>query len=337
LAASHSVLWDQANQKNNEIIFSVQNSTNVLLNSGGDGVAPGEGNRGHLYFLMQYDNQPGMVRDIANGRPFKRFRPTGYLLDLWEEARDIDTRYDQTYKQVWYCNGNFSKWTANDVTNGVIKADGTPVTTADVDKAKFFVGDTAVLIPGPGREAEWTAAKRKVTRYQVILRTDAGKDNYNQFQFAHTKKFMDPLRPTIQWQEGSRDWFVMRLGETYLLRAEARLQQGNNTGAREDIVFVRQRSAFPGVDMNDPANTPSTITLDYLLDERAREMDAEQSRWYTLVRTKTLVSRVNQYNLDAAGNCEAHFMRRPIPQNQLDRTQGGYPQNCGYPGGPACN
>lgn len=337
LVPSHNALWDQSNQKNKEIIFAVQNSTNVLLNSGGDGVPPGEGNRGHLYFLMQYDNQPGMVRDIVNGRPFKRFRPTGYLLNLWEASRDIDNRYDQTYKQVWYSNGNFSKWTTSDVTNGVIKADGTPVTNADVDKAKFFVGDTAVFIPGPGREAKWTAAKRKVTRYQVILRTDAGTNNYNQFQFAHIKKFMDPLRPTIQWTEGSRDWFVMRLADTYLLRAEARLMRNNNAGAREDIVLVRQRAAFPGVDMNDPANTPASITLDYLLDERARELDGEQCRWYTLTRTKTLVSRVNTYNVDAAGRCDNHFMRRPIPQNQLDRTQGGYPQNCGYPGGPPCN
>jgi hypothetical protein len=336
LLASHNELWDQANQKNKEIIFAVQNSTNVLLNSGGDGVGPGEGNRGHMYFLMQYDNQPGMVRDIANGRPFKRFRPTAYLLNLWEASRNIDNRYDQTYKQVWYSNGNFSKWTAADVTNGVKKANGSVVTTADVDKAKFFLGDTAIFIPGPGREAKWTAAKRKVTRYQVILRTDAGTDNYNQFQYAHIKKFMDPLRPTIQWMEGSRDWFLMRLADTYLLRAEARLKQGNTTGAREDIVVVRQRSASTGVDMNSSVNTPASITLDYLLDERARELDGEQSRWYTLTRTKTLVSRVNQYNVDAAGHCDDHFMKRPIPQNQLDRAK-GYPQNCGYPGGPSCN
>lgn len=332
LVASHAELWDQSKQNNKEIIFAVQNSTDVLLNSGGDGVLPGEGNRGHLYFPMQYDNQPGMIRDIANGRPFKRFRPTDYLLDLWAASRDIDNRYDQTYKHVWYCNGNNTAflWTQAYIDAGALKMDGTPVTAADLGKPRLTIGDTAIYIPGPGREAEWTPAKRASKRYQVILRTDAGAQNYNQFQYAHIKKFMDPLRPTIQWMEGSRDWFVMRLGETYLLRAEARLKQ-NLATAREDVVEVRQRSAFAGVDMNDPANTPAVITLDYLLEERSRELDGEQCRWYDLVRTQTLVARVNQYNEDAGGRCDAHFMKRPYPQSQLDRTQGGFAQNCGYP------
>lgn len=340
LVASHAELWDQSKQNNKEIIFAVQNSTDVLLNSGGDGVAPGEGNRGHLYFLMQYDNQPGMIRDIANGRPFKRFRPTDYLLNLWEgTARNIDNRYDQNYKHVWYVNGNNTAflWTQAYIDAGAKKRNGTPVTAADLGKPRLELGDTAIYIPGPGREAVWTAAKRAATRYQVILRTDAGKTNYNEFQYAHIKKFMDPLRPTIQWQEGSRDWFVMRLADTYLLRAEARLKQGNAPGARTDIVTVRQRSAIAGVDMNDPANTPATVDLTYLLEERSRELDGEQCRWYDLVRTQTLVSRVNQYNPEAQNRVAEFHIRRPIIQNQLDRTQGGYEQNCGYPNGPVCN
>ncbi|MBL7870909.1 MAG: RagB/SusD family nutrient uptake outer membrane protein [Cyclobacteriaceae bacterium] len=342
LVASHAELWDQSKQNNKEIIFAVQNSTNVLLNSGGDGVAPGEGNRGHLYFLMQYDNQPGMIRDIANGRPFKRFRPTDYLLNLWGAARDIDNRYDQTYKHVWYVNGNNTAflWTQAHVTAGALKKNGIPVTAADIGKPRLEMGDTAIYIPGPGRESKYDVSptvRAPKFRYQIILRTDAGKTNYNEFQYAHIKKFMDPLRPTIQWMEGSRDWFVMRLADTYLLRAEARLKQANAAGARADVVFVRQRAAFAGVDMNDVANTPATITLDYLLDERARELDAEQSRWYDLVRTQTLVSRVNQYNPEAQNRVAQFHTRRPIIQNQLDRTQGGYEQNCGYPDGPNCN
>lgn len=352
LVANHATLWDQSKQKNSEIIFAVQNSTDILLNSGGDGVAPGEGNRGHLYFLMQYDNQPGMIRDIANGRPFKRFRPTAYLLDLWGSSRSIDNRYDQTYKQAWISNGNNSAtnfpWTQAYLDAGAKKLVGTtlvPITAADLGKARLTTGDTAVFIPGPGKEASWTAAKRAATRYQVILRTDAGTQNYNQFQFAHIKKFMDPLRPTIQWQEGSRDWFVMRLGETYLLRAEARLMQNNNAGARADILKIRDRAKMnAGIDMDaginpfdGSPNTPATITLDYLLDERAREMDAEQCRWYTLVRTKTLATRVTLYNKDRIGTMDVHFNRRPFPQQQIDRTLGGFEQNCGYPNGPACN
>lgn len=346
LVASHAELWDQSKQNNKEIVFAVQNSTDVLLNSGGDGVAPGEGNRGHLYFLMQYDNQPGMIRDIANGRPFKRFRPTDYLLNLWEASRTIDNRYNQTYKHVWYVNGNNTAflWTQAHVDAGAVKKwNGTTpeyVTAADIGKPRLVMGDTAIYIPGPGKESKYdlnATTRAPKFRYQVILRTDAGKTNYNEFQYAHIKKFMDPLRPTIQWMEGSRDWFLFRLADTYLLRAEARLKQGNAVGARTDVVTVRQRSAFPGVDMNLDANTPATIDLSYLLEERSRELDGEQCRWYDLVRTQTLVSRVNLYNPQAQNRVAEFHTRRPIIQNQIDRTQGGYEQNCGYPNAEPCN
>jgi hypothetical protein len=129
----------------------------------------------------------------------------------------------------------------------------------------------------------------------------------------------------------------MRLGDTYLLRAEARLKQNKLAEARADVIVVRTRAAKPGK-VTDMVNaTPDPITMDFLLDERARELDAEQCRWYDLVRTGTLVSRVNLYNKEALKRVDIHFTRRPIPQIQIDRTQGGYPQNCGYPGGPPCN
>jgi hypothetical protein len=358
LAPSMTALWDQDNQRNKEIIFAVQNSTNVLYNSGGDGVAPGEGNRGHLFFLQQYDIQPGMIRDIANGRPFKRFRPTAYLLNLWEADRTKDARYDQTYKHVWYANNappnanNYPQWTAGDVLNGAVNKDGS---SAVAGQYKFALGDTALYIPGPGNEAKWIANnydKVKKVRYKVFLRTPYAIDqktgvltlststanNYDDFNFAHIAKFMDPRRPTIQWTEGSRDWFIMRLGDTYLLRAEAYFNKGNTTSAATDINTVRTRAAKPG-QVAAMQIAPSQVTMDFILDERAKELDAEQCRWYDLVRTGTLVSRVKLYNLLGAGNIQTYHVRRPYPQTQIDRTTpvGSFIQNCGYPGGPACN
>ena len=97
LVPTHQDLWNQDKQINSEVIWAVQYSTDLILNTG-------VGNRGHLYFGMEYDIQPGMVRDIANGRPFKRFRPTDHLIDLWAESRENDQRYEDTYKHVWYSN-----------------------------------------------------------------------------------------------------------------------------------------------------------------------------------------------------------------------------------------
>ena len=359
LAPTMASLWDQDNQKSKEIIFAVQNSTSVLLISGGDGVAPGEGNRGHLYFLMQYDIQPGMVRDIAGGRPFKRFRPTNYLLDLWAADRDRDNRYDLTYKHAWISNtaGSIPLWTAQHVTDGAYKYVATPppasslvpITSADVGKPRFTVGDTAIYIPGPGNEAKWTLARIKQSRYKVFTRTPnlvngpaSTSTNYDDFNFAHIGKFIDPRRPSIQWAEGSRDWFIYRLGDTYLLRAEAYYKKGNNGAAVADINVVRTRAAKPGKAAAMTATTAADLAakgIDYILDERARETDAEQNRWYDLVRTGTLVSRVKKYNPLAVAYIQDFHVRRPYPQVQLDRTlpAGSYTQNCGYPGGPPCN
>ena len=336
LVSDHASLWNQDNTRNREIIFAVQNATNTILN-GGEGT-PGEGNRGHLYFLMEYDIRPGMIRDIANGRPFKRFRPTNYLYDLYAAGRDKDNRYDQTYKHVYVSNNGAANaalnWTAANVAAGAKNRDGSP---AVVGQRKFTVGDTAIFLPGPGRDAIWTATKKLQTRYAVFTRTPNGAANtgYDERIFAHISKFIDPRRPTIQWMEGSRDWFVYRLADTYLLRAEARFKQGNTTGAAADINVVRTRAAKPGR-VADMQITPAQVTLDFILDERAMELDAEQCRWYDLVRTGTLVARVLTHNPQAPGIKSFH-VRRPIPQLQIDRTQGGYVQNCGYPGAPACN
>jgi len=79
-------LWEIGNEQHSEIIFTVQNSKSQV-----DEGIDGQGNRGHLYFLMEYDKLPGMTRDITNGRPWKRFRPTNFFLDLFEFPTQIST------------------------------------------------------------------------------------------------------------------------------------------------------------------------------------------------------------------------------------------------------
>jgi hypothetical protein len=211
-----------------------------------------------------------------------------------------------------------------------------------------------LFIPGPTKDVNWLADQKLRVRYTVITRTKASYPGstlatsdpnfypsdpffYNERLFPVIAKFFDPRRPTIQWERGSRDSFVLRLADAYLLRAEARFKLGNLAGALTDLNVVRARAAKAA--QNNLLTGP--VTLDMILDERAMEMDAEQCRWFDLVRTGTLVSRVTAYNPQAhqggtlAGtpNIQAFHVRRPIPQPQIDRTVGGYPQNCGYPGG----
>jgi hypothetical protein len=73
------------------------------------------------------------------------------------------------------------------------------------------------------------------------------------------------------------DTYFARLAETYLLRAEAKLRKGDPSGAAADINEVRARAKAPLI-------SPADVTIDYILDERIRELYTEERRWNTLLR-----------------------------------------------------
>ncbi|MBR5661295.1 MAG: RagB/SusD family nutrient uptake outer membrane protein [Bacteroidales bacterium] len=73
------------------------------------------------------------------------------------------------------------------------------------------------------------------------------------------------------------DWYMIRIAETYLLRAEARLAQGNKSGAADDINVLRNRAGARPCSAGD-------VNIDYILDERVRELFGEEQRWITLSR-----------------------------------------------------
>lgn len=76
------------------------------------------------------------------------------------------------------------------------------------------------------------------------------------------------------------DWYVIRLAETYLLLAEAYLNKGDKASAADAINVVRARAKAP-------LCTAADVTIDYILDERARELYGEEHRAVTLSRLST--------------------------------------------------
>jgi hypothetical protein len=78
--------------------------------------------------------------------------------------------------------------------------------------------------------------------------------------------------------------------------------------------------------------TTANMNIDFILDERARELVGEQLRWFDLKRTNKLVEYVKKYNPEAANNIQQHHMLRPIPQSQLDAVtnKSEFTQNPGY-------
>ncbi|MDA3613311.1 RagB/SusD family nutrient uptake outer membrane protein [Polluticaenibacter yanchengensis] len=132
------------------------------------------------------------------------------------------------------------------------------------------------------------------------------------------------------------DIYIMRLPETYLLRAEAYMKKGQQALAMADINTVRGRA-------NARLITAGEVTMDFILDERARELFGEEYRLVTLTRLSSkenpvLVNRVKKYGWkfpditnDVRPNIQNHQWVYPIPQSIIDANFGAtFSQNEGY-------
>lgn len=135
-----------------------------------------------------------------------------------------------------------------------------------------------------------------------------------------------------------KDIPIMRLGETYLLLAEAQYLQGKTTDAAASINALRTRA-------NAPLVASSQVNIDLILDERARELVGEENRRMTLMRvgqetgTNMLAKRALRLNIDA--NCphpiagldstSTNKILLPIPQTEIDLNKDAtLIQNVGY-------
>jgi hypothetical protein len=300
-----AAVHNEDNQQNAEVVFAVQYTTDQITNATNVGGEGGGGNNLHLFFGMQYDTQAGMVRDVFYGRPFKRLRPTNFLLNTVFAERVNDSRYKKSFRDTWKSNnpGSFN-------------------TAFDNSKARvtFAAGDTTIFIPG----YEMSLAERATKKYQVLV-----PSRYDEALFPTLQKFFDTKRSDRTEPRGSRDHFVWRLADIHLMRAEALLQLGKKAEALADVNIVRERAAFPG--KKDAMKiTADQLTFDFIVDERARELAGEQTRWLDLKRWGLLVDRVKKHNPQASAVAEKHYLR-PIPQTQIDRTAGGtFAQNPGY-------
>lgn len=285
-------LWDIKNEKNKEVVFSVQYTTDPLLADGG--------NSGHLYFTMAYELFPGMVRDIPNGRAFKRFRPTTWLLGLWDRTKD--SRYEDGFQTVWIAN----------------KASTKP---------KLNVGDTAIYMPG----VQVSSADSATHAYTTL-----SPKNYTDAAYPTLSKFLDGTRLALNDTAGGKDFYVARLAETYLIAAEASYRDGNPAEALRLVNIVRERAAKKGVVPATLDATLADLSLDFFLDERSRELAGEQMRWFDLVRplpgypNGKLGERLAKYNPAAAAGFKDCFTVRPIPTTQIERTDPPIAQNACY-------
>jgi hypothetical protein len=367
-----------ANESNAELIWSVQHSTTVGQ------FTTNLGNMDFVVMLSYFDDRQGMTRDCNNGRAWRRGRPTLFARNLWQRWTDstrttvLDTRYDGTFQSVWYANAAttgacFASQSASRMdgyTSGTCLSGGLPTFgTNCANGVAFATGDTAIFQPGyilgglasctgtPGTpDFVCSQAERQAVKYAVYEpciqepcpnQTTTGQ--YDMFRYPTAKKWQDQNRPDYNNTDGGRDIPLLRLGDIYLVAAEAACAApGGPTGttctnpgaALPYIQTIRQRAAVGAANkamIIDATHMPATIDLEYIMDERGRELYGEYHRWLDLARTG-LWHRIVDYNWQASplhGGFfnEAKHHLRPIPQAQIDLTAGGvqaFPQNPGY-------
>jgi hypothetical protein len=154
---------------------------------------------------------------------------------------------------------------------------------------------------------------------------------YRQYHWS-LKKYQDLGNGTLPTDDISyKDLMFYRYAETLLLAAEAYMNLGDQTKACLYFNKIRQRAGFAA------AADYTTLTLQDILDENARELCFEGKRWFLLKRTDKLITQVNLYHKwggtaaqETLSPMAAYMVNWPIPAAQLSAMGGTFPQNTGY-------
>lgn len=311
------------NEMNAETIFSVQFS--VASNATGTTALGSSQN----YWFSSY------LGAAAAGNPYPNrsytLCPTVYALSLYEKG---DKRWEGTFM-----NEIYAKY--YDYYN---VADKTALKISDFYEPKWFTVTD--------RDAWKLAnASRLVAnfRYHNWGTYSSSAPSGGDYNLIPVRKFDDPNAPysgatsanynttpitPATNRSSTRDFIISRLGETYLIAAEAYFKAGQTGPALARLNEVRRR-AGGGVAGTIPVLT--SIDINTILDERGRELLGEYHRWFDLKRTGTLVERTVLYNPKVtttnafAGQNGNLKILRPIPQSALDLNRSkNYPQNPAY-------
>jgi hypothetical protein len=230
------------------------------------------------------------------GRGVAWVRPTSYFLyDLWNKSGTQDTRNAE-----WNINRVFKvpnpNGTYQDTPDPTRNWPTAPQQITRLDGSTI----TVQLHPGDTIRKEWLVTREDTMArwYPRVIKMGS--------EWHYTT---DPSNSFVQ------DYYVARLAETYLLRAEAYMKLGSPGLAAADINTVRARS-------NAKAITAADVTMDYILDERGRELYGEELRTLTLCRTKMYNSRTKRFGYPlCASSIDNSTLRNnlfPIPQSVID-------------------
>ncbi|KQS33175.1 RagB/SusD family nutrient uptake outer membrane protein [Dyadobacter sp. Leaf189] len=134
---------------------------------------------------------------------------------------------------------------------------------------------------------------------------------YSLYAMPHYITYVPQDDPKAAPFGGNGDWYIFRLAETYLLRAEAHFWKNNLAAAAADLNMVRARA-------NALPVAAGQVTLDFIFDERARELFAEEPRHSELVRVSYIMAKLNKGGYDLANfSSKNYFYDRVYSRNNF--------------------
>lgn len=280
------------------------------------------------------------VAEQAYGRPWTRMAPPHGVFTKTFKDKTKDSRYDGTFTTVyrgnWSTNGN--NWTTVSGANGIAVAEGEPLLT-------FLPEDDPNIQYPDGAGNSNTGAGVITGRGDYVMGPSAiSRRVYPGLWKLGPYRTDNGTGPGQPNASSTRPYNIAKFSELYLIAAEAAVKGATtkpDKSARELVNVLRDRAGkwtFNNAENKEmdvdygsqlTAETPATIDINFILDERSREFYGEGYRWFDLVRTQKWNEYADSYEI--CGNDKGdrnivtytrtikpgHYLR-PIPQGQLD-------------------
>jgi len=314
LLEDYASIFDVNNQINDEIIWSIQYTRDLVYN-GMDGKKI-DCNFLHRYFVgwcnksvtNSNQNIDGLwSHSRVYGREFRVGMPTYYYISCFNK---YDKRREETFQTAWVIIPD--NWN-----NDPDYSDTLLIRTLDVVSPEFVqtYKNRGII----------------VDNLSDIYDTVTGIPTIDGRSCYHTiTKFLDPSRDEAKREEGFKDVILLRMGEVYITLAEAYVRTNQVDKAVNTITDLRKRTLIPGHE-EEMKVTASDMDIDFILEEGARELGCELNRWYMLKRSGKLVEWVKEHNPDISLIQDYHIYR-PLPQDALYEVSNldQFVQNKGY-------